>query len=707
VSVVSYLVLARKYRPQSFQDLVGQEHVARTLANAIAQGRIAHAFLFTGVRGVGKTTSARLLAKCLNCTGADASGNAATGPTATPCQVCPQCTEIAAGSDIDVQEIDGASYNGVDEVRRLQEGLAFRPARDRYKIYIVDEVHMLSNAAWNAFLKTLEEPPPHVKFIFATTEVHKVPVTILSRCQRYDFKLISAQTIAARLRDVLAAEKIEADEASVATLAREAAGSMRDAMSLLDQVIAFSGTTLKAEDVTRVLGVADRSILHELSSALVDGDAATTLKVVDRLAQQGFDLVHVARDVLQHLRNLVLARVIGADGAALMDLAAEEAKDVLELAARGDADDLTRLYQGFSRSYDEIARSSHPRMALEMTLVRLARRPPLLPLDELLARLGELERRLAGGAAAAGGPAPSRGGGGGGGGGTARPLSIQPAAVVPANAGAPVSHVFPSRGAPPDAPTDVSRAPTQMHGSLALSADRAAAPQPVVPERQPTPTRPRPAPTAAPVAVATSPVAAASPAPLAPLAPLAPSNPPAPPAPPSPPPASRVVQAPVAMAAAALSSVPPPPSPPSVVPPHFPLFREIVERVRKVRPPLASILEHAVPLRIGEGELRLSYASDSILGLQAAESEALEIVQRAAAEQLGGDVKVTVDRTLKPPHAPGADGGAVTLASLDIERRRIASEQARAEVAHHPFVRRAIELFGAELRDVKIPPTED
>jgi DNA polymerase-3 subunit gamma/tau len=372
---VSYLVLARKYRPQSFQDLVGQEHVARTLANAIAQGRIAHAFLFTGVRGVGKTTSARLLAKCLNCTGADGQSK---GPTSTPCQVCPQCTEIAAGSDIDVQEIDGASYNGVDEVRRLQEGLAFRPARDRYKIYIVDEVHMLSNAAWNAFLKTLEEPPPHVKFIFATTEVHKVPVTILSRCQRYDFKLISAQTIAARLRDVLAAEKIVADEPSIATIAREAAGSMRDAMSLMDQVIAFSGTTLKAEDVTRVLGVADRSILHELATALVDGDAAATLRVVDRLAQQGFDLVHVARDVLQHLRNLVLAKVVGADGASLMDLAAEEAKDVMDLAARGDADDLTRLYQGFSRSYDEIARSSHPRMALEMTLVRLARRPPLL-----------------------------------------------------------------------------------------------------------------------------------------------------------------------------------------------------------------------------------------------------------------------------------------------------------------------------------------
>jgi len=412
---VSYLVLARKYRPQSFEDLVGQDHVTRTLANAIGTGRIAHAFLFTGVRGVGKTTSARLLAKCLNCVGADGRSRE---PTATPCNVCSPCCEIALGQDLDVQEIDGASYNGVDEVRRLQEGISFRPARDRFKIYVVDEVHMLSTAAWNALLKTLEEPPAHVKFIFATTEAHKVPITILSRCQRYDFKLIPTQSIARRLGEVLALEGIEYETAAAQVLAREAAGSMRDAMSMLDQVIAFGGNKLTAADVARVLGVADRKILHDLTTALVEGDALGCIGVVQRVAEQGFDLTQVARDTLRQLRNLVVAKVSSTSSTAeapsiseLLDLADDETRDVVVLAKRAEADDLSRLFQGFSRAYDDIVRSGQPRMVLEMALVRLARRPPLLPLDDLLARVGDLERRL--NAAPPAGPSP-RGGGGGG-----------------------------------------------------------------------------------------------------------------------------------------------------------------------------------------------------------------------------------------------------------------------------------------------------
>ncbi len=382
---MNYVVLARKWRPMTFSDLVGQEHVAKTLGSAIAHNRVAHAFLFTGVRGVGKTTSARILAKALNCMSHD-------GPSVEPCLECAACREIATGRDVDVQEIDGASYNGVDEVRRLQESLPYRPSRDRFKVIIVDEVHMLSQAAWNAFLKTLEEPPPHVKFIFATTEAHKVPVTILSRVQRFDFKLIPAQKILERLRSVLLAEGIAAEDSALHVLARQAAGSMRDAMSLLEQVLAFDASQLSAETVAQVLGVPSREALFDLARAVVEGNASAALQRIATMANQGFEVVQVASDLLHVFRDAVVAQST-TDHDGLLDVPTEEYEPLKALAA-SSTDDVLRLHQALARGYDEVARGHQPRAALEMLLIRLCRRPPLIPVADLLDRLVRLERRL-------------------------------------------------------------------------------------------------------------------------------------------------------------------------------------------------------------------------------------------------------------------------------------------------------------------------
>ena len=388
---MAYTVLARKYRPQSFADLVGQEHVTRTLSNAITSDRVAHAFLFTGVRGVGKTTTARILAKALNCE---------KGPTPEPCGVCDACREITIGTDLDVLEMDGASNNSVEDVRRLQESIPYRPSRDRFKVVIVDEVHMLSTGAFNAFLKTLEEPPAHVKFIFATTEIHKVPITIRSRCQRYDFRLIPQSVVTDRVRKILAAESLDADDAAIAIVAREAAGSMRDALTLLDQIVAFGGAKLVGEEVARVLGIADRDLLHRVAEAVLLGDGAKALSGIEQIAQNGLDMLHFARQLLELVRDLVVLRVCGGT-TDLVSMVDEERARSLGLAERVEIGELQRAFGALSRVVEDVAMSGQPRTTLEMGLVRLATRPPLRPIAELLAK-----RR---GAAARARPPPARG----------------------------------------------------------------------------------------------------------------------------------------------------------------------------------------------------------------------------------------------------------------------------------------------------------
>ena len=392
---MSYTVLARKYRPQTFDDLVGQEHVARTLGNAIETDRVAHAFLFTGVRGVGKTTSARLLAKALNCE---------KGPTPRPCNACSPCMEITQGIDLDVLEMDGASNNSVEDVRRLQESIPYRPTRDRFKVVIVDEVHMLSTGAFNAFLKTLEEPPPHVKFIFATTESHKVPITIRSRCQRYDFRLIPQGLIADRSRQILEAEGIQADDGVFSIVAREAAGSMRDALTLLDQIVAFGGSDLRGATVAKTLGIAAREHVHEITQAVLQGNAATVLRSVDELAARGIDMLHFAKQLLDYARELVVLEVAKEDADSLVSLVEEEKQQAKELASSTDVLELQRVFSSLSLLVEDVGRSGTPRTVLEMGLVRLATRPPLKQVSELLARLDALEARLSGG------PPPSGGG---------------------------------------------------------------------------------------------------------------------------------------------------------------------------------------------------------------------------------------------------------------------------------------------------------
>ncbi len=376
---MAYTVLARKYRPQSFDDLVGQEHVARTLANAIDADRVAHAFLFTGVRGVGKTTTARLLAKALNCD---------KGPTPTPCNACAPCLDITSGVDVDVQEIDGASNNSVEDVRRLQESLPYRPQRDRYKIVIVDEVHMLSAGAFNAFLKTLEEPPDHVKFIFATTESHKVPVTIRSRCQQYDFRLIPHRLIAERVREILGAESLSADDEAISVVAREAAGSMRDALTLLDQLVAISDDRITADTVAVSLGIAAREALYDVAGAVLQGDGARVVQAIDALADKSVDMQHFARQLLQLMRDLVVLKLDAGDPA---DWVPEEREAAEALIEDIDILELQRGFRATSKVMDEMAQSPNPKLMLEMGLVRVATRPPLRSVSELLARLDALQ----------------------------------------------------------------------------------------------------------------------------------------------------------------------------------------------------------------------------------------------------------------------------------------------------------------------------
>ena len=375
---MSYQALARKYRPQSFEEVVGQAPIVTTLQNAVAQNRIHHAYLFSGLRGVGKTTVARLFAKALNC---------AQGPTPRPCNACSSCVEIAASRSLDVLEIDGASNRGIDAVRELRETVRYAPARDRHKVYIIDEVHMLTEAAWNALLKTLEEPPAHVVFIFATTDYRKIPLTILSRCQHFEFKKIPHSQLVAHLGAVAKGEKVSIPAGVLDLIGRMAEGSLRDAQSALDQVIAFSGDTVTDEQARTILGVIDRDLITGFYDAVRARDCARLIGIVETVFDRGYQPVLFLEDLMACGRDLLLARVV-TDPARFLSGDADELKALAGRAAAFSEDELLRLLELLTREEYRLKNSAHPRFLLEALAIKLARLADLRSIEELLAGLG-------------------------------------------------------------------------------------------------------------------------------------------------------------------------------------------------------------------------------------------------------------------------------------------------------------------------------
>ena len=639
----NYLVLARKWRPQTFDDLLGQGHVARTLSNAIRQGRVAHGFLFAGVRGVGKTSAARILAKALTCR---------EGPTPTPCGTCDACTSITAGSATDVQEIDGASNNSVEDVRRLRENVVYQPSALRYRIYIIDEVHMLSASAFNALLKTLEEPPPHVKFVFATTEPHKIPVTILSRCQRYDFRRIATRLIAGRIEQILADEAIALEPGAVRVLADEAGGSMRDALSLLDQVLAAFPDGAKAGDVTWLLGVTPQALLHRVAAAVVDHDTRAALEAVREADDAGYDLQQFARAFLHYLRDLlVLASCADARGlTALADAEEQAARAVVE---RTTVPHLHRLFALASRLFDELARSPLPRVHVDVALARMATADTVLPIADILARLERLpQAREPGGSGSAARPPTGR-------------------EVPPGNGAARgAAAARPPAAPPPDLePPDLDDTPT---GLPTHEPETDAAP----PTDEPPPTV-RTAPTAPTAARSTSLGWDAEP--IRPATPV----PPPPAALPRPPAAASLPSAAADHAAA-----------PTGVSPVAPdAWGRIVEELARVDRVLAGLLGQAVPVELTPALLRLAFPEESTAAELLRQPKRAESLVAAAERVLGARPQVEVD---------DRSSDAARAISDKLAAQHAAEARARQEIMDHPAVREALQAFsGSRVVEVR------
>ena len=378
---MSYLVLARKWRPKTFDDLVGQDYITQTLKNAISTGKIAHAFIFSGPRGVGKTSSARIVAKALNCI---------NGPTADPCSECSFCNEISEGKSLDVIEIDAASHTGVNDVREIIENIKYLPTSGKNKIYIIDEAHMLSQSAFNALLKTLEEPPPHVLFILATTEVHKIPVTILSRCQRYDFKKVAVDKIKEQLASITSKEKIKIQDETLYIIAQESDGSMRDALSLMDQLIATFGTDIKHEEALTILGILDRTLVRSSLDGILKKDPKFCIDVLNQAIEKGINPKRFAEDLLRSLRYALLIKTCGKES--VSDISDEDKSSFEVLLKQESVETLENLFNLMLEGAENIQRSFYPQMALELILIKLSTLENIVPLEDIIKRLDSLSK---------------------------------------------------------------------------------------------------------------------------------------------------------------------------------------------------------------------------------------------------------------------------------------------------------------------------